>query len=646
MKVNYLIIIILLASIGSQAQMFVSPSSYVFVNNEQVYVAKEINLNGTGAIYLRKEGQLLQGSTTGGANVGTGALSVFQEGTSNNFGYNYWCSPVGGSDVTAGNSNFGITQLHRPTTVTASAAATILPSGNLNGVSTNTSLSIAPYWIFKYIASNIYTPGAPSGWASVGSASTVNPGLGFTMKGVSGSDNVVAHPISGTLGDGIINNVGNKQRYDFRGKPNDGTISIGVGAVAGADYANSTLTGNPYPSAINLNLFLLENSGFTINYATGIANSGGPAAVINGRALFWEQRKNAASHNIASYEGGYGVYTATGPTVASPGTYVSATWNTYNGDGTPNTTGASSGVAYKRMFVPVGQGFMIQGVVSGNAQMKNLYRSFVKEGVLSNSEFERNSNATSNTNWDEIQNVAGIDYTKFSKLPAPQFKLHTVVNNQYTKESAIVFNDNTTDGFDLGLDAVSADNFAKDAYFPLTENDKFVITVMPFDMDKRIPLAFTTDGQSSFKISVSELINFTLSDEIYLYDNVNNTYYDIKNGAFDITLAAGTYKNRFEITFKNSDVVLSQQTMALGSEFSVHQNNTTNNLTVLNPKLYDVTAITIYDVTGKSVISKSNIGNPAQYELSTSNFSDGVYIVSLSTKNNLTVNKKVLIKRN
>jgi hypothetical protein len=63
------------------------------------------------------------------------------------------------------------------------------------------------------------------------------------MKGTSGTD--------GTTVDGVQNNPGGAQRYDFRGKPNDGTINI---PILSGEWI---LTGNPYPSAINLQAFLI-----------------------------------------------------------------------------------------------------------------------------------------------------------------------------------------------------------------------------------------------------------------------------------------------------------------------------------------------------------------------------------------------------
>lgn len=626
--------------------MYVSPNSYVFVNDAYVYVAQDVNMNGNGAFYLRKQGQLLQGRTGVGANQGTGTLSVFQEGTSNNFGYNYWCSPVGASDLVVANSNFSITQLNRPTAVITSSAATILPYASLNGSSSNTSLSVASRWVWKYIASNQYNLGGSNGWVYVGNSGSVEPGLGFTMKGVSGSDTTISHPISGNLGDGVSNNPSNNQRYDFRGKPNDGTISIAVGATAGSNYPNQTLTGNPYPSAINLNLFLLENSGYTINYVTNVATFTG-SPIINGNAYFWEHRKTASSHNLASYEGGYGTYAPNGANVTSPGTYTSATWNTYNSNGTPNANGASSAVLYKRMFVPVGQGFMIRGVVSGNATMKNLYRSFVKEAVGTNSEFERNSQnlLTGNENWDEIPNVANIDYTQYSKAQVPQFKIHTIMNDTYTRETAVAFNNSASDGYDYALDAISPESdLPKDTFFPLDGTKQFVINTLSFDIDKKIPVAFKTDVESSFRVSVSELINFDLSDNIYMHDKVTDVYYDIKNGFFNIILPGGINTTRFEITFKNNDNTLSNTSEVLNS-FQVYQNNEIEMLTIFNSMLKDIKSVSLYDVTGKLVINKLNLGSSEQIQVATSGLSDGIYIVKLNTVDNFSIDKKIAVSK-
>jgi len=622
------------------AQLYVK-DAYLFNKGSMVYVKDYVELNNTNSnIYLRNEGQLLQGSTTaGGVNRGVGFLSAFQEGTANNYGYNYWCSPVGVPAAGAGNNSFVLNQvIKRPTSNIAMQVPTFI--SGVDGNTTNTALTISNRWIYKFTAANNY-----SNWSYVGDAGSVSSGLGFTMKGVYGDDTTA-------IGEATVNNptgsggLNDYQRYDFRGKPNDGTISISVAAPTMADqYPNSTLTGNPYSSAINLNLFLLENSGYVVNYTTGVVTTGGPVDVINGNAYFWEHQKPATSHVLLQYVGGYGYYTPNNTNAFSPGTYNSATWNTFNIDGSLNTTGGSSGSTYKRMFSPIGQGFMVQGKVNGNALMKNIYRAFVKEGIANESQFERNNhqaNTTNVQNWDEIQNVAGVDYTQFSKLPTPQVKIHTVFNNLYTKEITMAFNPNTTDAIDNVMDVASFESdLPNDAYFTIAGETKgYVITTLPFDNAKRIPFTLKAGEQSTFKVYVGDIINFSDADTIYLYDGLTGIYHDIKNGYFETMLPAGNYNNRFEITFRDGTLSVSNP---IKENVTLIQNNVSQQLTLLNPNSMEIKAVTLFDITGKTLFNRTKLGNKTSYEFSTSSLSEAVYLVKVETSDGQSFGQKIIV---
>jgi Secretion system C-terminal sorting domain len=628
--------------------LYVSDNSYVFNNNSYVYVTSDVYLNGANSnFYLRNEGQLLQGGTTvGGVNRGIGKLSVFQEGTSNNFGFNYWCSPVGVGLDPAGNNPFSLNPIiHRPSGIITSALPIFTSS--YNGLATDTSLAISSPWIYEYQISSAYGFGV-NGWNFKGETGTISAGLGFTMKGVSGTDTTEAES------NGIDNNPGNAQRYDFRGKPNDGTINIPVAAqIIGTQYANSTLTGNPYPSAINLNYFLLENSGYTVNYGTGVVTNPNfplPATgVINGNAYFWEHEKPATSHILVQYVGGYGYYVPNNVNANSPGTYNSASWNTYNLDGSLNVAGGSSGSTYKRMFSPVGQGFMVEGFANGNATMKNIYRIFRKEGIANDSQFERvniENQTNDNQNWDEIPNVAGVDYTQFSKAEVPQIKIHTIINNQSTKEVTMAFNPNAMDGYEHAYDAKYYDeSFVNDAYFSLIgDSNPFVITTMPFDIDKRIPFTLKAGEQCSFKIKVGNIINFNGSDNVYLFDGATGLYHDIKNNSYDITLSSpGTYNNRFEITFKNSSLNINDD---IKSSLIITQNNTSQSVTIHNPNLLEIKSVKLYDLTGKQIFDKQRLGVQNSYQFSTSGLASSVYLVEVSTTDNRKMVQKIIVSSN
>ena len=589
----------------ANAQLFVSANTNVLVNNEVVYVKQDVELNAaTSNFYLRQDGQLLQGTSTAGANKGLGNLSVFQEGTTNNFQFNYWCSPVGGNVATAGNAPFGITQLKDITTLTNSNDATILAANNYDG--TATPFAIAPYWINKLVVATGY-----SNWAQVGSSSNLNAGEGFTMKGTSGTNS--------TSVNGVLNNPGNKQRYDFRGKPNDGTISIPVG------IEQFTLTGNPYPSAIDLSAFLVG------------------ATSTTGIAYFWEQDKTVNSHYIADYKGGYGTFSPISR--QGSGIYVPATFYSYDGSGNEGTA-TGTGVAYERRFCPVGQGFLIDGIANGTVEMKNSYRVFVKEGKINNSQFEKNANQNKSKNTsgylNTIQSVSGFDYATVSLAPTPQIRFNTLMNNQGVRQLALAFIPEATDGVDRAMDAMSSsDDSAADVYFVLNDSE-YVINALKFDSDKSIPIGFRNSGQANYKITVKEILNFTEVSNVYLHDKVGDVYYDIKNSFHEIILPSGVNNTQYELTFKNR-TALGIEEKAI-QNFVVYQNNAEKSLTISNALLMDLDTCGLYDVAGKIIFSKKDLGTNACYKFSTSGLSNGIYIVKLATKDKIEVGKKIIIK--
>ena len=122
----------------------------------------------------------------------------------------------------------------------------------------------------------------------VGTAAGMAAGQGFTMKGTSGADAIMCHIlVQELIGSAIATaKASGNQRYDFRGIPNDGTIHIPM------IVDTKTLTGNPYPSAIDLTRFawlIMDHAGLD---------------VCDGTALFWEHDKTVNSHLLAAYRGG------------------------------------------------------------------------------------------------------------------------------------------------------------------------------------------------------------------------------------------------------------------------------------------------------------------------------------------------------
>lgn len=578
------------------AQLYVKNNSYIFNKGTVVYSKGNLELNGTNSnFYLRNEGQFVQGTTGSSTNTGEGKLSVFQEGTVNNYAYNYWCSPVGGATLaTSGNEDFGITMLNLPSSSTASSAAGI--TTGYNGSSSLGAVAISNYWIFRFLALPDY-----SGWSHSYSLSNIAAGQGFTMKGTSGTD-------ATTVGETTANNTGSAQRYDFRGKPNDGNITVGVA------LNNFTLTGNPYPSALDVSDFLLD----------------GTNSDCTATAYYWEQDKTINSHALLAYRGGYGTFAPLTGLPGDYGIYVPAFFSSYNIDGTLNTLGPSSGLAIERRYAPIGQGFMIKGKATGSpttVTLKNIHREYYKEAGAY-SQFEKTSTETAVSSSD-----IGINATS-------HIRLNTIINNQNTRQMALTFMPQATDGVDRGIDALSPDpDLTNDIYFFL-ENEKYVIEGINFDVNKRVPLGVNVTNNTSYKFSLANTVDFDENQPIYIFDAIDGTYHNLRQSDYEVTIPTGIYNNRFEITFKDNALSIDHP---IKDSVMVIQNNTSQQLTISNPSLLDIKSVMLYDIVGKQIFSKVNLGSNTNYSFSTASLSEGVYLVNIKSSDGQSLAQKILV---
>lgn len=590
MKIIYTFLLIPLFFTNAFAQLYVSNNSYVYNKGTVVYSKGNLELNGANSVfYLRNEGQFLQGTTGSSTNKGTGKLSVFQEGTVNNYAYNYWCSPIGNASTASGNEAFGITMLNVPTSNTASTPATILASG-YDGASSPGYLAIAPYWIWRFLSSSLY-----SQWMQSAATSNILAGQGFTMKGTSGTD-------ATNVGEIAVNNPGSGQRYDFRGKPNDGNITVNV---ALNDF---TLTGNPYPSALHVNAFLLD-----------AANT-----ACTGIAYYWEQDKTVNSHLLLAYKGGYGTYSPI--SLGSSGIYVPATFDTSTINGTVNTVGTSSGLVISRKYAPIGQGFMVQGASNGSVTLTNSHRAFYKESTLASAHFEKNATAA----------------TVVSSTDVSHIRLNTSFNNLYTRQVALAFLPEATDDIDRGIDAKnpSDDDLPNDSYFYL-QNERYVIQGIAFDIAKRLAFGIRVNAATTIKISLADIVNFDANQAVYVYDDLDGTYHNLKTSDFEVSLAEGVYNNRFQITFVDAKLSVDHQ---INESVSLVQNNANQLLMVSNPDLLDIQSLEVYDILGKLIFDRTNIGSKSSYELSTASLSDAVYLVKIKTNDGQNLTQKIVVK--
>jgi hypothetical protein len=128
---------------------------------------------------------------------------------------------------------------------------------------------------------------------------------------------------------------------------------------------------------------------------------------------------------------------------------------------------------------------------------------------------------------------------------------------------------------------------------------------------------------------------------VFLHDKTTNLYYDIKNSLCDLTLPAGTYNTRYEITFKNGTLGVDD---VENKNFVVRQDNTNKNLIISNPLQLELATCSLYDVVGRLIFTKTHLGTDSSYSFPTSNLSDGIYIVKLSTNDKIEMCQKIIVE--
>ena len=595
MKLKILLVLCLVSNFVL-AQLSVSGNNYIYATTSAnapdvyVFVEDDVNIENTNSyFYLRNDAQLLQGTGSTG-NSGIGHLSVYQSGTVNNFAYNYWCSPVGNTD-TDNNTN----RVFRPNNniydVTSAPITSSLATytSGLNG--TSGPLVISSRWLYTFNPGITY-----SEWNYISDSGSVDAGYGFTMKGTTGGN----------------------QLYDFRGKPNNGIISTNV--IAG----EWTLVGNPYPSALD-----------ALDYIHDTQNQ----TSINGSLYYWEQDLSVNSHNIADYVGGYASYTITSDGVTE--TYLDAAFDTYNSDGSLNTTGgARTSSKTARRYIPIGQGFMVIGSANSTARTLNSHRQYYKQSDT-DSEFFRIGNSKkekkSNKSIDEI--IYDDDGLQILPNEYKRFRLNIDFNDVYTRQILQNFHHTATDGFDYGLEIESPEGIDSDAYWVLNEK-AYVAQAFNFDESLKIPLTVKVNSQNQLiRFRIFDVQNFNTNQAIYLYDIETDVYTDLTQGNHEISLEVGDYTNRFEITFTNNeniDIEIESDSLA------VYQNNPDSQLTIINPNNLDIDDVVLYDVSGKLIFHHKDLDTRTKHEFSTQGLSSGIYLVSVKI-NKSAINKKVAI---
>ena len=565
-----------------------------FGTGNALTITHYLELNGY--IDLNGESQLIQ--TEGSEISGSGGVERDQQGTASSYNYNYWSSPV---LPNSNSQNYKVNQVLRDGSTVGTREFQNInfkwAHTHADGQKAN-PIKISDYWInaFRARKANEY-----SQWEQIGSYTALKPGEGYTMKGTSGEAS-----------------INDKQNYTFSGFPNNGTIEVSE-IKPGQNY----LLGNPYPSAISVEEFILDN----IKDGAGRNNKN----LLNGAVYFWDHF-GGHTHYLAEYVGGYAVRNLIDG--------VSAISN----DSRINASGARS-TKKAGPYIPVGQGFFVNTTPdasssdtddfgTGKIVFKNSQRSFVIERGQSSSFFLKPLN-TSKTNKNFEEKRADNRYKIRLEFHSP---------TGYHREVLVGADSRTSQGFDLGFDAPLIDKGPEDMYWMINDS-RYVIQGVPnFNLDQKLPIGLIIAEEKEFSIELGELENVPNIIDIYLRDNSDSTYHDLRKEAFKTSLPAGEYQDLYEIVFH--DVTSTRKDKEPGEgPIDYYYSLDNREFVISNPELHKIEHINIYNIAGQLV--DQHFGIPDLKEIHVpqkKSLSSAVYIVKVYTDSG-DYAKKVIIRK-
>ncbi len=400
-------------------------------------------------------------------------------------------------------------------------------------------------------------------WQSIPSFTVMQPGKGYIVRAPQTFNVNTPTPYTGG---------------QFTGLTNNGFIDTAV--LVGA--SNWNLIGNPYPSAIDADLFL-----------SNTAN----ASVLGGTIYFW-------THN----------------TPMTNNVYTADDYALYNQAGGIGTAAANGGInnTIPTGTIASGQGFFVTATGNGNATFNNGMRI-----TGNNMAFFRQGNVVATPAGTVDKNRVWINMTN----SAGAFK-----------QLLVGYFDQATNGIDRDFDGEILEGGNVISFYSTQDEQKLSIQgrAMPFSINDIVPLGYRTSIAGEFKIGIEKRDGLLASQNIYLEDKVLNIIHDLTAGSYTFVTETGTFDNRFQLRYASQSLNVDEIAVS-ASKVMV----TSDNGRIAVKADQDIRDILIYDIVGRSVYSASAINNN-YFEISSVVSQQQTLVVKITLVDGTIVNRKIV----
>ena len=377
----------------------------------------------------------------------------------------------------------------------------------------------------------------------------------------------------------------------FIGVPNNGVFNL---ILAGN---KSYLLGNPYPSAINADVFLDVNS-----------------TVLEGTLYFWTHN-SPPSISVA----GDAIYN-----------YTSDDYATYN-----RTGGVSTGVAaitggqVPNGKIAAGQGFFAPTSAGGGTLVFN--NSMRISGGISgtnNSQFFKLSTASKSTTANVIEKS--------------RIWLNLSNKEGLFKQTLIGYITGATNNYDSGFDGMTYDGNQYADFYSVSQGINLSIQgrALPFVQKDSVVLGYKSAIKGDFQIAIDHSDGELTSQPVFLEDKILNVLHDLRKESYSFSTEKGVFNNRFVLRYENSNMVKKIAEKEAISDEGVIVSVSNNEIKVSSSG--DLMAkIIIYDILGKVVYQKDELAT-TDYVIQHLNLAHQVLFVDVILANEKIVSTKIV----
>jgi hypothetical protein len=352
------------------------------------------------------------------------------------------------------------------------------------------------------------------------------------------------------------------QPVQFEGIPYNGVITI---ATQGPSQTN--LIGNPYPSALDADLFLKD-----------VNNKD----VIDGGLYFWTHNSSAVL-------------------IGSTYVYVSDDYATYTLSGGTATGGGPAPTGQ----IAAGQSFFVGSKAAGNFAFNNSMRI---SDTGSNAQFykmsktKKGSGIEKNRVWLNMTNAGGA-----------------------FKQLLVGYIAGATNDVDNLYDAASFDGNSYIDFYSINKAANYTIQgrALPFKKTDEVPLGYKTEIEGTFTISINQTDGVLANQAVYLEDKSLKVIHNLKNGPYTFNTLKGTFDDRFVLVYVDKSEVVVAPVIDIPplvvldptlENVSFDKKEKSVIVSVKNHQIKvdtfeeNIDAILVYDLKGRILYKKNNIG--------------------------------------